>query len=51
MVTDPRLRLVQGTDFAEHEQRVPTTLDSVRVALGMHGAPASAAAGIGLWRT
>ncbi|WP_328442728.1 hypothetical protein [Amycolatopsis sp. NBC_00438] len=48
MVTDPRLRLVQGTDLAEHEQRVLTALDSVRVILRMRRAPASAAAGIGL---
>ncbi|MGW5744711.1 hypothetical protein [Amycolatopsis sp. NPDC003861] len=48
MVTDPRLRLVQGTDLADHEQRVLSALDSRRVILRLHGAPGSAAAGVGL---
>lgn len=48
MVTDPRLRLIQGTELAGQARRALTALDSTRVILRMRGVPAYAAPGTGL---
>src|SRR5882724_7494583 len=48
MLTDPRLRLVAGTELADHDEAVLAALDGVRVVLRVGGAPPSASAGVGL---
>lgn len=48
MLTDPRLRLVAGTELAADGEAVLAALDSVRVVLRVDGAPPSASAGVGL---
>ncbi|PWK84593.1 ThiF family protein [Lentzea atacamensis] len=48
MLTDPRLRLVAGTELADNDEAVLAALDGVRVVLRVDGAPPSASAAVGL---
>ena len=48
MVTDPRLRLVAGTELAEHGATVLAALDRIRVVLRLNNAPPATAPAVGL---